>query len=73
MVRLHVPEHIDHVAEIFVVTALVRTDCDRVRVLLHGRRHDLGYAPVVAEMHDLRTGVLDQPSHDVDRRIVTIE
>ena len=47
-------QHLDHVAEVLDVPALVGADGDRVGVLLDRRAHDLGDAAVVAEVDHLR-------------------
>jgi hypothetical protein len=66
-------QHVDHVAEVFVVSALVAADGNGVGVLRDGRAHDVGDAAVVAEMHDLRPARLEQPADHVDGGIVPIE
>ena len=66
-------QHVDHVAEVLVVTALIGADGDRVGVLLHGRLDDLGDAAVVAEVNHLGAVCLQQAADHVDRRIVTVE
>ena len=66
-------QHVDHVAEVLVVPALVGADGDRVGVLLDRRAHDVGDAAVVAEVDHLGALRLDQPAHDVDRRVVAVE
>jgi hypothetical protein len=67
------PQHVHHVAEVFVVPALVRTDRDAVGVLLDRRAHDVGDAAVVPEVDDLGTVRLQQSADDVDGGVVTIE
>src|SRR5262249_12502038 len=57
-------QHVDHVGEILVVSALVGADGDRVGVLVDGGAHDIGDAAVVAEVHHFRTARLQQaPDH----------
>ncbi len=68
-----VAQHVDHVAEVLVVAALVGADGDAVGVLLHGGAHDVRDAAVVAEVHDLRAVGLQQAANDVDRRVVPVE
>jgi len=67
------PEHVDHVSEIFVVPALIRRHRDAIRVLLNRRPHDIRHAAVVPQVHDFRAMRLQQPANHVDGRIVTIE
>ncbi len=55
------------------MTALVGTDRDGVRILLHRGSHHLGYAAVVSEVDDFPACVLNQSPDQVDRGIVTIE
>ncbi len=66
-------EHVDHVFEVFNMAALIRTQRDRVGVFLQRGAHDIFDAAVVAQVHDLGTVCLDQPAHDVDRRVVAVE
>ena len=66
-------QHLDHVAEVLDVPALVRAHRDRVRVLLDRGPDDLGDSPVVPEVDHLRPTRLDEPAHDVDRRVVAVE
>jgi hypothetical protein len=66
-------QEVDHVLEELDVTALVRRDGDAVRVFLQRTVHDLLHAAVVPEVDHLATGRLQDPAHDVDRRIVAVE
>ena len=66
-------QHVDRVLEVLEVAALVGADRDPVGVLLDRGAHDVGDAAVVAEVDDLGAGRLDQPAHDVDRRVVPVE
>jgi hypothetical protein len=66
-------EQIFHVLEKLHVSTLVRGDGDSVNILLNGAFNDLGHRPVMAQMDDLRTLALQDPAHDIDRRIVAIE
>jgi hypothetical protein len=50
-----------------------RTQRDAVGVFLQRGAHDVLDAAVVAQVHDFRALRLDQPAHDVDRRIVAVE
>ena len=66
-------QQVEHVLEELDVAALVGRDRDAVRVLLDRAVDDLLDRAVVAEMDDLAPGRLQDPPHDVDRRIVTVE
>ncbi len=66
-------QHLDHVAEEFVVAALVGAHGNAVGVFLDGRIDDVAHRTVVAQVHDLATFALYQPAHDVDGRIVAVE
>ena len=66
-------QHVDHVAEVLVVAALVGAHGDAVGVLLDRGPHDVGDAAVVAEVHDLGAVRLQQPANDVDRSVVAVE
>jgi hypothetical protein len=68
-----VAEAVDEIPEVFDVPTLVGAHRDAVRVLLDDRRHHFVDRTVVAEVHDLRAVALEQPPHDVDRRVVTVE
>ena len=67
------PQHVHHVGEVFVVTALIRACGDRVRVLLDRGPDDLRDAAVVAEVDDLGAVGLQQAADHVDRRVMTVE
>ena len=73
MVGAALTQLIDHVAKIFHVTTLVTGDGNGVGVFLDGRANDIQYAAVVAQVDDLAALRLDQPPHDIDGRVVTIE
>ena len=66
-------QHVDHVAEVFVVATLVAADGDRVGVFGNGGAHDVGDAAVVAEMHHLGAARLQQPADHVDGGVVAVE
>ena len=66
-------QQIKHVFEELDMTALIRRDRDRVHVLLQRARHDLFDRAVMAEMDDFAARRLQNPAHDVYRRVVTIE
>jgi hypothetical protein len=66
-------QHVDHVAEVLVVAALVTADGDGVGVLADGGAHDVRHAAVVAEMHDLGARRLQQPADHVDGGVVAVE
>ncbi len=66
-------EHVDHVAEVLVVPALVGAAGDGVGVFLDRGAHDVGDAAVVPEMNDFGAVCLQQPADDVDRRVVSVE
>ena len=66
-------EHVQHVTKVLDVSALVGAHRDAVHVLVDGRGHHLLDGAVVAEMDHLRPRRLEQPPHDVDRRVVPVE
>ena len=77
-VDLHVPraalaQQVDEVAEVLDVPALVRADGDAVRVLLDRGRDHLVDRAVVPEVDHLGALPLQDPPHDVDRRVVPVE
>ncbi len=66
-------QQIDHVLEILHMASLVGTDGDSLGVFLNRRGDDLVHGAVMAQMDDFRPRALQDASHDVDRRIVTVE
>ncbi len=66
-------EEIDHVLEELDVAALVGRDRDGLGVLLDGGVDDFLDRTVVAEVDDLGALRLEDPAHDVDRRVVAVE
>ena len=66
-------QQVDQVFEEFDVAALVARNGHPLDVLLDGRVHDLLHGAVVAEMDHLDPGVLNDPAHDVDGRVVSVE
>ena len=68
-----VAQHVDHVAEIFRVPALVGADGDPVRVFLDGRAHDIGDRAIVPEVNHFGPFRLDQAAHHVDRGVVAVK
>ena len=68
-----ITKHVDHVSEVFVVSALVGRHRNRVCIFLDRRADDLGDAAVVTKMHDLSTVRLQQAPNHVDRSIVPVK
>ena len=66
-------QEVDQIFAEFDVAALVARNGHSLDVLLDGRVHDLLHGAVVAEMDHLDPGVLDDPAHDVDGRVVSVE
>jgi hypothetical protein len=66
-------QQVEHVLEELDVPALVRRDRDAVRILLQRAIDDLLHRAVVPEMDDLAARRLQDPPHDVDRRVVAVE
>ena len=71
--RLPLAEHVQHVPEVLDVPALVGADRDPVHVLVDGGGHHLLDGAVVAEVDHLRPRCLEEPPHDVDRRVMAVE
>ena len=63
----------DEVLEVLDVPALVRRDRDALDVLLDRRVDDLLDRAVVPEVDHLGALRLQDPPHDVDRRVVAVE
>ena len=61
------------VAEELDVASLVGRDRDGLCIFLNGRLDELPDRPVVTEVNHFHTGGLEDASHDVDRRVVTVE
>ena len=55
------------------MTALVGAQGNRMCVFLHRRVDDFRHRTVMAEMNNFGTGCLQDSTHDINRRIVTIE
>ena len=66
-------QQLDQVAEVLDVAALVRADRDALHVLLDRGGHHLVDRAVVAEVDHLGALALQDPPHDVDRRVVAVE
>ena len=66
-------EPLHEIGEELHVTALVRGDRHRARVLLHRGRRDLFDRAVVPEVDHLGALRLEQAPHDVDRGVVSVE
>jgi hypothetical protein len=66
-------QQVEHVLEELDVPALVRGDGDAVRVFLQRAVDDLLDRAVVAEVDHLASAALQDPAHDVDRRVVAVE
>ena len=66
-------ELLDEVLEVLDVAALVRRHRHALHVLLDRRLDDLGDRAVVAEVDHLAALGLEDPPHDVDRRVVPVE
>ncbi len=66
-------QQVEHVLEEFDVAALVGRDGDAVRVFLQRASDNLFDRSVVTEMDHLAAGRLQDPAHDVDRRVVAVK
>lgn len=62
-----------HVFEEFQVAALVRGDGNALYVFFDSAFDDLGYRPVMPQVNDFRPLRLQDPPHDIDRRIVPVK
>ena len=66
-------QQINDVFEELGVSPLVRGDGNGLGVFLQGGVDDLGGRAVVAKVHHLGAGGLQDAAHDVDRRVVAVE
>ena len=66
-------EHVHHVLEVLDVPALVGAHRDRMGVLVERGDDDLFHRAVVSEMDDFGARRLEDPAHDVDGRVVSVE
>jgi hypothetical protein len=66
-------QQVDHVLEVLDVAALVGRDRDALRVLLQRGRDDFVDRAVVPEVDHFGARSLQDPPHDVDRRVVPVE
>ena len=71
--RATLAQEVEHVLEELDVAALVRRNRNGVRVFLDRAVDDLVDRPVVAEMDHFAADRLQDPAHDVDRRVVAVE
>ena len=67
------PEHVDHVGEVFVMSALVGRHGDSVGILLNGGAHDVRHAAVMAQVHYLGAMRLEQAPDHVDGGVMPVE
>ena len=67
------PQHVHHVLEEFHVAALIGADRDTVHVLLQRGGHDFLHGAVVTQVDHFRALPLEDPAHDVDGGVVTVE
>ncbi len=73
VVAAALPQHVDHVREVFVVAALVRADRHRVRVFLYRGAHNVSDTAVVPKVHDLGAMRLQEPPDHVYGGVVAVE
>ncbi len=73
MTRALLFEQVVHVLEVLGVPALVARHGDSVRILLDRSVHHILHTAVVPQVDHLGAGALDDPPHDVDRRVMPIE
>ena len=66
-------ELLDHVSEVFNVTALIGGDGDSVGIFLDGSIYDIVHCTVVSQMNDFGPTSLQNPPHDVDCRVMPIK
>ena len=66
-------QRLHEVLEVLDVPALVRRHGDALHVLLERSVDDLGHGAVVPEVDHLAALALEDPPHDVDRRVVAVE
>src|ERR1700759_2270870 len=66
-------EQILHVFEEFDMPALIGGNGDALYIFFDRTFDDLGDAPVVPQMNDLRSLGLQDPAHDIDGGIMPVE
>ena len=66
-------EQVNHVLKVLNMASLVRAYRDTVDIFLQRSQHDLINTPVVTQMNHLRTLLLHDPAHDINRRIMAIK
>src|SRR5258708_11186596 len=62
-----------HILKEFQVPALVGGDGDPLHIFLDGAFHYFRLRPVMSQVNDLSPLRLQEPPHDIDRGIMTIE
>ena len=66
-------QHVDHVLEIFDVSALIGRHGNTVHVFLKRCINHFFYAAVVAEVNDFAAAALNDAAHDVDGCVVPVK
>jgi hypothetical protein len=66
-------EEIPQVFEKLHMSALVRSESDRLHIFFNGRFGNFVYTPVVAEVNHFDPFGLQDPAHDIDGSIMPIE
>src|ERR1700722_1054428 len=66
-------EEVLHVFKEFDMTALVGGDGNTLHIFLDGALHYFGHRAVMTQVNDLRAFRLQESSHDIDSRVMSIE
>ncbi len=66
-------KQIVHIFKKFNVAALVTGDGNALSIFLYGAIHNFLYRAVVTQMNHFGTGRLNNSTHDIDGRIMTVE
>ena len=66
-------QQIEHILEVFHMSALVRRHRNCIRILFNRTIHNFIYTSVVTKVNHLSTTTLHDTTHDIDRSIMTIE
>src|SRR5690606_22522300 len=66
-------QKVAHITEVLIVTTLIACQRNRLGVFLYGSVDNFLHTSVVTKMYNFATGGLYDPSHDIDRCIVTVK
>jgi len=73
MTRAQLAQLVDQVFKILDMPALIGANSNGIGVFLNGRLDNLLHRSIVREVYDLGAACLQNPAHNIDRRVVAVE